>query len=270
MPHREVVEAFDQISPVYDATREPLDPPTLDALAGLLRARKVRTLLEVGVGTGRISAPLAERHFEMIGVDASRRMISLARSKGLSGLVLGNAYRLPFGDGAADTALFVHVLHLLDRPRSALAEAQRVSRFGATALVHPPGSRRSTGEDGGEKDPRRVFFRHLAREGFALPERTGGPGAKERQLLSELPPDELVVLQDREVTEPRVKRIEMFERRASRQTLNVPPDAIARAAAAARAEIGDATVTYRRVEAAAIWIRPVAEAAPTTPQTGGA
>ncbi len=272
---KEVVGAFDQISGVYDATRDPLDALTINALAERLRAGGISRILEVGVGTGRIAVPLTARGFEMTGVDASRRMLAIARGKRLPRLVRGNAYRLPFADGTFDGALFVHVLHLLERAPAALTEAIRVGRGGALALVHPPGDRRRSGPEGGGHDPRRLVYRYLAQEGFPVPERDGGPRTRERTLLTELPPDELVVLSDQEVTEPLQRRLDMIERRASRHTLNVPPDVLRRAVVHARGEIGDRTITYRRVEALATWRRvPSSPSSPPsedlTSRSGGA
>jgi len=256
MAHSEVVRAFDQISTVYDATRDPLDSGTLDALTARLKERGVHRLLEVGVGTGRVSAPLLARGFEMTGVDASGRMLAYARTKRLPRLVRGDAYHLPFRDRAFDTALFVHVLHLLDDPPAALTEAQRVGAKGAVALVHPP---RDPSADEAEfaTDPRRIVYRYLATEGYPVPESGMGPRIRERKLLAQLPPDELVILSDREVTEPLAKRIDMLELRGSRHTLHVPPEVLRRAATMARAEVGDRTVTYREVEALATWAQSV-------------
>ncbi len=275
MAPNDVVEAFDQISGVYDATRDPLDPSTIDALAERLHAAGVSRLLEVGVGTGRIAVPITGRGFEVTGIDASRRMLAIARGKRLPRLVRGDAYRLPFADRAFDGALFVRVLHLLDRAPAALAEAIRVGRGGAFALVHPPRDGPPAGFENREHEPRRIVYRYLAQAGYPVPERNGGPRVRERKLLAELPPDELAVVSDREVTEPLARRLDMMEQRASRHTLTVPPEILHRAVAEARKEIGDRTVTYRRVEALATWHRvPSAEGSPgdgaLTPRTGGA
>jgi SAM-dependent methyltransferase len=263
----EVVGAFDQISSVYDETRHPLDPATLDSIAEHLRGANVTNVLEVGVGTGRIAVPLRDRGFEITGVDASRKMLAVARSKHLPRLIRGDAFRLPFADGTFDSAIFVHVLHLLDDSPTALGEAVRVSRRGARALVHPPRDRHdeANGRRGLETD--RIVFRYLAEEGYPLPEPMGGPRRRERKILSQFPPDELVVVSDREITEPLARRLEMIEKRASRSTLSVPPDVLQRAAAAARAEIGDRTITYRRVEALATWHR-VPLASSSSPSEG--
>ncbi len=255
MPTLTVASEFDAISPEYDSTRPPLEADTLDGMARVLRDRGVRRVLEVGVGTGRIARPLEERGFEVTGIDASLGMLALARGKGLPRLVRGSAYRLPFPDEAFDATLFVHVLHVLDDPPLALHEADRVGRAGAFALVHPgtgpdPEPRPTEADEG-----RRAFFRALAREGIPPPTRTGGPRARERLILDLLPPDELIVLSDREVTVPVARILAMFERRASRHALRVPPEVLARAVASARAELGDRTSTYRRVEALASWSR---------------
>ncbi|MCI4372112.1 MAG: class I SAM-dependent methyltransferase [Thermoplasmata archaeon] len=255
MSTRAVANDFDQISPEYDATRLPLEPATLDGIVRALRDRGVQRVLEVGVGTGRIARPLEERGFEVTGLDGSLGMMAHARGKGVRRLVRGSAYRLPFRDQAFDATLFVHVLHTLDDPPSALSEADRVGREGAFALVHP-----GTGSDpaprGGEREEgRRAFYRALAREGFPPPDRQGGPGVRERLILNIIPPNDVITLSDREVTEPLSQALGMFERRANRHTLNVPPATLERAVASARVELGDRAVTFRRIEALARWSR---------------
>jgi len=262
MPTHEVAEAFDQISVVYDSTRDPLDPATLYAIAARLHAKGIRTVLEVGVGTGRIAAPLVGHGFDVTGLDASLGMLEVAHSKGLTRLVRGNAYRMPFGDLAFDTTLFVHVLHLLDHAALALREAVRVGRQGATALVHPAVTGPTDPLDSSEHEPRRLVYGYLARAGYRVPGPAGGPRTRERALLGEFPPDDLTIIGDRMVTEPLAKRVDMLARRGSRHTLEVPTDVLERAVAAARAEIGDRTITYRRVEALATWSTAPAELTP--------
>ncbi len=256
MPASRTAAEFDEISPAYDETRSPLEGSDVAALAGCLRDWGVTELLEVGVGTGRIALPLRTQGFEVVGVDASRGMLARARAKGVPRLVRGSAYRLPFPDRAFDAGLFVHVLHLLDDPATGLGEACRVSRRGAVALVRPPRSREE-GAGPGRRSARRLVIERLRAEGVPVPDRAeGGPPRRERELLRELPPDRLTVLAERDVTEPLADQLAMFERRASRWTLRVPPELLARAVAEARAEIGDATHTYHQVLALALWERP--------------
>jgi ubiquinone/menaquinone biosynthesis C-methylase UbiE len=246
---------FDEISGVYDATREPLSAAVVQRLATTLAGWGVRDLLEVGVGTGRVAAPLAARGFEVTGVDASRGMLARARAKGIPRLVRGSAYRLPLDTGAVDAALFVHVLHILNEPAVALAEACRVSRVGAAALLRPPPA--------GPKDrdtelrPRRMVIELLRKDGVQLPDRaSGGPPVAERRLLNDFPPDRLVTVSEEDVTEPLAEELALFERRASRWTLTVPPENLARAVATVREAVGDRTHTYHQVRALALWERP--------------
>ena len=50
----------------------------VDFLAGLASGGRA---LELGVGTGRVAIPLAERGVEVVGLDASERMLELLRAK---------------------------------------------------------------------------------------------------------------------------------------------------------------------------------------------
>ncbi|MCI4326123.1 MAG: class I SAM-dependent methyltransferase [Thermoplasmata archaeon] len=257
MTEPDVVDAFTQISPVYDATRAPLDEGTLDTIAAKLHERHVVSALEVGVGTGRIAQPMSERGFEITGVDASPGMLAHARAKGVGRLVRGNAYQLPFRPASVDTTLFVHVLHLLDDPVAALQEACRVGRQGATALVRPPRDDADATGPRSENGPRRVVAEILAREGYPIHRRggTGGPRRQESRLLRAVPPDRLEVVVDRTETEPLGRRLDMIEMGAARGFLHVPPEVLRRAVIEARAQVSDRTVTYRRVEALATWNR---------------
>ena len=68
LPVSRVVQQFDQIAAVYDETREPLDDATLRGLQQAIEDSGCRSLLEVGVGTGRIAQPLSERGFHVTGL----------------------------------------------------------------------------------------------------------------------------------------------------------------------------------------------------------
>ncbi|HTW39427.1 MAG TPA: methyltransferase domain-containing protein [Thermoplasmata archaeon] len=249
MPTREVAAEFDQISDVYDATREPLDAATIEGLALALHSAGARRILEVGIGTGRVAKPLLDRGFDITGVEPSRGMFAKARAKGIDRIVRGSGYRLPFADGAFDATLFVHVLHVLDDPMRAIHEAARVGRLGAFALVHPRSDDPSK--------PRTEFPRHLVRDilaeqGYPMPPRSP-PWVKERDLLTRFPPDRLQVVSETDVTESLRDRIDRLEKRGQRQLLKVPPEVVHRAIATARERVGDRTVTYHRVEALATW-----------------
>lgn len=253
MASQGVSRDFDTLSSVYDETRQPLDPATIQGLHEYLRDHRWISILEVGVGTGRVARPLVDLGFSLVGLDASRGMLSRAAAKRLPYLVRGNAYHLPFPDRGFDVSLFVHVLHILDRPEAGLREADRVSRNGVLAILDLPSAAEQAARSL-EEEPRRLVREILADAGYPDLVRAG-PRAKEQEILRAHPPRELRVLSDREVTEPLARRLEMIEKRAYRHVLRVPPDVLARAVAEARDRVGDRTVTYRRTEAVAWWPR---------------
>jgi ubiquinone/menaquinone biosynthesis C-methylase UbiE len=92
---------------------------------GDLRGRRV---LDVGAGTGRLAAALAERALAKVwGVDASPEMLAVARRNASRGVTFkhARAEALPFKDGWFERATAMLVVHVLDRPR-AFAELRRV------------------------------------------------------------------------------------------------------------------------------------------------
>lgn len=83
-----------------------------------------RRLLDIGCGTGRVAAALAERGSRVWGVEPSPEMAALAKER-ISTVKVAPAEKLPFKDGWFERAVMVLVIHLVDRPR-AFAEAYRV------------------------------------------------------------------------------------------------------------------------------------------------
>lgn len=251
MASRDVSRDFDALSPVYDETRQPLDPATIRGLHNYLTEHHWEAVLEVGVGTGRIAKPLGELGLRVVGVDASRGMLGRAAKKRIPHLVLGTAYHLPFVDRSFDVALFVHVLHTLDDPDAGLREAARVSRDGVLAIMDRPPDEKDTDRPA-DQTPREFVRQVLAETGYPDLLRRG-PGAKEQQILTSHPPKEIRILSDREITEPVAKQLDVIEKRAYRHVLKVPPDVLARAVTAARERVGTRTITYRRREAVVWW-----------------
>ena len=132
---------FDRAADVYDTTRRAARPEAIEALAKELS--DCSSVLEVGVGTGRLAVPLMERGFEIVGVDLSRKMLDQSRAKGLERLVLGDVCRLPLRRKSIDAVLAVHVLHLIESLRDVLAEAAAVARKKLVTIMerHDPPDR---------------------------------------------------------------------------------------------------------------------------------
>ena len=92
---------------------------------GDLRGRRI---LEIGAGTGRLTAALAERAAAKVwAVDPSPEMLAVARRKapGRVAFKQARAEALPFKDDWFERAVAMLVVHVLDRPR-AFAEVHRV------------------------------------------------------------------------------------------------------------------------------------------------
>jgi ubiquinone/menaquinone biosynthesis C-methylase UbiE len=129
---------FDQIAEFYDMTRRPPLKNEIDAIITQLDGSK--TVLEIGVGTGRMSIPIQEKGFDVTGIDISARMLEKAREKGIRHLVIGDARKLPFLDSSFDAALIVHVFHLIEDNVKVMQEAGRVTRKMVMSIVreHEP------------------------------------------------------------------------------------------------------------------------------------
>jgi SAM-dependent methyltransferase len=81
-------------------------------------------VLDIGCGTGRTAAALADRGSRVWGIEPSPEMAALARER-VSTVKVAPAERLPFKDAWFERAVMWLVIHLLDRPQ-AFAEAKRV------------------------------------------------------------------------------------------------------------------------------------------------
>lgn len=116
-----------------------------DAIAAMLRARPVESLLDAGTGTGRMLELLAPEIRHGVGIDVSPEMLAIARDRLSQAHIqhcqvrLSDVFRMPFTAGTQDegfdAALFHQVLHYLDDPQAALAEAARVLKPGGRILI---------------------------------------------------------------------------------------------------------------------------------------
>jgi ubiquinone/menaquinone biosynthesis C-methylase UbiE/DNA-binding transcriptional ArsR family regulator len=111
------------------------------ALAAMIGDKPFRNLLDLGTGTGRMLELLAPRAAHAVGVDQSAAMLALARARidqaGLRQVSLrqGDIYAPPVESSAYDLAVIHQVLHFLDDPARALAEAARALAPGGRLAV---------------------------------------------------------------------------------------------------------------------------------------
>src|ERR1700730_6635039 len=100
-PDGRVSELYDE---AYFSERDFLPSHLLACLEQLLHKRQVHSVLEVGVGTGRLMTELRRRGYEVEGVDNSPIAASLAGAR------VASATDLPFGDGGFDCVIGGHMI----------------------------------------------------------------------------------------------------------------------------------------------------------------
>ena len=116
-----------------------------DAIVRRLTSAPIENFLDAGTGTGRMLELIAPHAKRAVGIDVSPDMLAIARDRLLQQDIhnaqvrLGDTYRMPFSNGAAgngfDVVLFHQVLHYLDDPGAAVAEAARVMAPGGRLLI---------------------------------------------------------------------------------------------------------------------------------------
>ena len=134
---------FNALAADWDRVR---DRHVADELVEAMLVREIEgqhfgTLLDVGTGTGRMLEVFAEHVEHGIGIDISVPMLSMARARlddaGISNYSVrkGSAYALDRESGSVDVVVLHHVLHFLDDPERAIAEASRVLNDSGQLLI---------------------------------------------------------------------------------------------------------------------------------------
>ncbi|MFV0253529.1 MAG: class I SAM-dependent methyltransferase [Beutenbergiaceae bacterium] len=116
------------------------DSPATTALAQrIARELPVRTLVDVGCGTGLTAAPLVARGVRVHGVDASPAMLRRARNADrISAGSVQEASATGLAAQSVDAALCANVLHLHPAPAAVLDELVRLVRPGGRIAVVTP------------------------------------------------------------------------------------------------------------------------------------
>ncbi|MGB3455065.1 MAG: metalloregulator ArsR/SmtB family transcription factor [Litorimonas sp.] len=109
------------------------------AILEQLGPRRYDRMVDLGTGSGRILALLADRVEQGTGIDLSADMLRVARYT-LSdyahlSVQQGNLFDTTLPDGCADLVTLHQVLHHLDRPAEAIREGVRLLRPGGVLLV---------------------------------------------------------------------------------------------------------------------------------------
>ncbi len=111
------------------------------AMAAALGDTPFQSYLDLGTGTGRLLELFSDKYVSALGIDASHDMLSVARAN-LSRSKLnqaqvrhGDIYALNVPPRSFDVVTIHQVLHFLDDPARALAEAARALRPGGRLMI---------------------------------------------------------------------------------------------------------------------------------------
>jgi ubiquinone/menaquinone biosynthesis C-methylase UbiE/DNA-binding transcriptional ArsR family regulator len=111
------------------------------ALKALVGDEPVDGLLDLGTGTGRILQLFEPIYRRGVGVDASRDMLAVARANlDRSGITKasirhGDIFNLPLDGQVFDLVTIHQVLHFLEQPEAAIAEAARMLSPGGRLVI---------------------------------------------------------------------------------------------------------------------------------------
>ncbi len=111
------------------------------AMLALLGPGPFGLIADLGTGTGRVLELVAPRAKRIIGYDINRNMLSYARAKladrGITHAQLrhGDIFNIDVPEASADAVIIHQVLHFLDDPGKAIAEAARIIRPGGRLVI---------------------------------------------------------------------------------------------------------------------------------------
>jgi ubiquinone/menaquinone biosynthesis C-methylase UbiE len=111
----------------------------MDVVASHVKDRQIKTILDLGCGTGRFSSAL-QTHFDadVIGIDPSRKMLAQAEAKQHDHRIryeLGCGESIPIQDRSVDLVFMSMIFHHFSDPAVAARECLRVLRPQGTAFL---------------------------------------------------------------------------------------------------------------------------------------
>jgi demethylmenaquinone methyltransferase/2-methoxy-6-polyprenyl-1,4-benzoquinol methylase len=134
-----MTDHFRYVAGIYDRIIRPPDP---ERLIRILNLPVDGPVLDLGGGTGRVSARLQTLAGAIVVTDFSMPMLRQAAAKGGLSPVRAVGEALPFPDGTFDRVLIVDALHHFRDQRQAICESLRVLKPGGRLAIEEPDIRR--------------------------------------------------------------------------------------------------------------------------------
>jgi SAM-dependent methyltransferase len=140
--HNDVIrDSFTTQAKAFAANPWVTDEERIHRLVAAARLKGDERVLDIATGPGYIAEAIARSVREVIGLDLTDAMLSIARERtqqrGISNISfrIGDAQNLPFESEQFDLVVSRLALHHLQNPMQALREMTRVLRHGGTVLT---------------------------------------------------------------------------------------------------------------------------------------
>lgn len=118
-------ERFSAAADLYHRYRPTYPPAVLEWVEEVAGLRPPARVADVGCGTGISTRLIAERGFEVTGIDPNEAMLAHARAEGGARYQAGTATDTGLADGSVDLVTVAQAFHWFDVPK-ALAEFTRI------------------------------------------------------------------------------------------------------------------------------------------------
>jgi len=132
---RKLREEYDSIADEFDKTRRKEWTQVKDFLD---EVEKIDYVLDVGCGNGRHLKIVNTKYCLAVGIDFSKKLLSIAKRETNAVFVCGDASHLPFCSDLFDAVLFIATLHHIPEENErvlALKEIHRVLKHGGKMLL---------------------------------------------------------------------------------------------------------------------------------------